>query len=133
MEEINMKIVVLSRDGAYVRNFPNVSGNKIYEAESTEVLEYRPTDSDIIGWYEVITPEGVKGYIPKDDVEIIDDVFSSTKEERKYLIHLLSYAEEELFIYSCNFLTKYGIAMEDVYDFIKDLKKKIEEVDIERS
>lgn len=127
-----MKIVVLSRDGAYVRNFPNVSGNKIYEAESTEVLEYRPTDSDIIGWYEVITPEGVKGYIPKDDVEIIDDVFSSTKEERKYLIHLLSYAEEELFIYSCNFLTKYGITMEGVYDFIKDLKKKIEEVDIER-
>lgn len=51
--------------------------------------------------------------------------------EAKYLIHLLSYAEEELFIYSSNFLTKYGIAIEDVYDFIKDLKNKIKEVDIE--
>lgn len=49
-----------------------------------------------------------------------------TNVEAMFLIHLLSYADEELFVYSSNFLTKHGVKLEDTNVFIHNLMTKIQ-------
>lgn len=124
-----MKIVITNIDGTMIRRDPSLGENVIDVAHVSEILEYNPTDANIIGWYEVKTPNG-DGYIQKDDAEIINGVFSSTKEERKYLAHLLEREEKYLMHLSVDFLKK---STEETFEFIKfirNLKYKILEVEL---
>lgn len=56
----------------------------------------------------------------------MDKGFELTETEIAYLIHLLKYANEELFVYSAVFLGKeHGIGYEEVKPFIQNLESKL--------
>lgn len=123
-----MKVVVTNEFGTNIRDYCSIGGNIIETAFPGDVLDYTPTDSDILGWCEVRLPGDIDGYVPKQDINVIKGFVDFTKDELKYLIYLLNHAEEEFFI-SSDFLTKCGVRIEDVYDFISNLKRKLKETE----
>lgn len=124
-----MKIVITNKEGAMIRNYPDLKGNVIGVAYVSKTFTYKPTDADILGWYEVMLPSDKSGYINKNDAEIIEDIVDFTEIELKYLVYLLKYAEEELYVYSANFLDLWDVKLEDVDTFISDLRRKLREAE----
>lgn len=122
-----MKVVVTNELGTNIRDRWSVSGNIIETALPGDILDYTPTDSDILGWCEVRLPGDIEGYVPKQDINVIEGFIDFTKDELKFLIHLLNRAEEESIVDSIIFLKLLYIKTEDVRPFISDLKRKIRE------
>lgn len=122
-----MKVVVTNEFGANIRDYWSVSGNIIETALPGDILDYTPTDADILGWCEVTLPGNIEGYIQKQDINVIEGFIDFTKDELKYLIYLLNRVEEESIIESIIFLNSLNIKAEEVRSFISDLKRKIKE------
>lgn len=123
-----MKVVVTNEFGINIRDYWSVGGNIIETALPGDILDYTPY-SDILGWCEVKLPGGIEGYVPKQDINVIEGFIDFTKDELKYLIYLLNHAEEKQIIESIIFLNSLNIKAEDVRSFISDLKRKIREAE----
>lgn len=122
-----MKVVVTNEFGTNIRDYCSISGNIIESALPGDILDYTPSDSDILGWCEVRLPGDIEGYVPKQDINVIEGFIDFTKDELKYLVFLLNQAEEKSIIESIIFLNLLNIKAEDVRSFISDLKRKIRE------
>lgn len=126
---------VVNTNGAHIYNLPKddsviidtiMYGSKI-EYATKEHLQRLFHDE-----FYIIYTDDYFGYIKKDDVKDLDsdDCFCYlTNIEVCYLKHLLEYADEELYVYSANYLGRFGIKLEEVADFINKLKIKIQKGD----
>lgn len=124
-----MRLIVINPKGIKIYEKPNIGANIITQEPPGYIFSryFSVSDSE---WYEVTTPV-YTGYIREPDIDFIDDQKPKilTEIEEKYLIHLLEYADEELYVYSANYLGRFGIKLEEVTDFINDLKTKIQKGD----
>lgn len=120
-----MSLIVINPSGIKIYEKPSISANIITQEPSAYTFSryFNVQDSE---WYEVTTPE-YTGYIRECDIDYIDDHKSAllTEVELKYLIHLLKYAKEELFIYSTIFLKPFGVEIEETDDFIENLIRRL--------
>lgn len=128
--------IVVNPEGTFVYELPRDNSKIIDTKTYGSQIEYATHEHlsplmEIRDFY-VIGDDKYLGYVKKDDIRTLDsdDYFCYlTYTEMSYLRHLLEYADEELYVYSANYLGRFGIKLEEVADFINELKTKIQKGD----
>lgn len=127
------KGIVVNQKGALVYDMPRDDSKVIDTKGYGSQIEY--TTMNHLSWltdnglFYIIGDDNYLGYIKKDDIiglESNDCFCYLTHPEMLYLVHLLEYADEELYVYSANYLGRFGIKLEEVAEFIDKLKTKIQ-------
>lgn len=135
--EVNVKKgIVINPNGCPVYNFPRPNSEVVDTKAYGSQIEYA-TKEHLQGLiydreFYIVNGDDYLGYIKKDDVKELDGdnhFCYLTYPEMSYLIHLLEYADEELYVYSANYLGRFGIKLEEVNEFINNLKGKIQKGD----
>lgn len=129
------KGIVINPNGCSVYKLPSINSEVLDVKEYGLQIEYATREHlpiSISDDFYIINENNYFGFIKKDDVRELEGgnhFCYLTYPEMSYLIHLLEYADEELYVYSSNYLGRFGIKLEEVADFINKLKIKIQKGD----
>lgn len=131
------KGIVVNPEGALVYELPRDNSKVLDTKTYGSQIEYVATDHrsfliDKDRDFYIVGDDNYLGYVKRDDLRDLnsEDCFCYlTYPEMSYLNHLLEYANEEFYVYSANYLGRFGIKLEEVADFINELKTKIQKGD----